>query len=101
MGTASGVQSYTVTAFEWAPRKAASNARKHGIRFADAVAVLEDEQAVTVQDQTAGEERWATVGMDSLGRILLVVYAWRGTRYRIISARCAPQREARQYAEHL
>jgi len=31
--------------YEWDPAKAESNLRKHGIYFADAMAVLEDEQA--------------------------------------------------------
>jgi uncharacterized DUF497 family protein len=46
-----------VTAFEWDPRKAASNARKHGIRFADAIPVLEDDHAVTLREDAHGEER--------------------------------------------
>ena len=45
----------------------------------------------------AGEERWITLGMDSLGRILVVVYTWREERVRLISARPATPREARQY----
>jgi uncharacterized DUF497 family protein len=48
--------------FEWDPSKAASNARKHGIQFADAVAVLEDEQALTVADESDAEQRWVTIG---------------------------------------
>jgi uncharacterized DUF497 family protein len=35
---------------EWDPRKAKLNARKHGVHFADAVAVLEDERALTMVD---------------------------------------------------
>jgi uncharacterized DUF497 family protein len=33
--------------FEWDPRKAADNIRKHGIRFADAATVFEDDAALT------------------------------------------------------
>jgi hypothetical protein len=36
--------------FEWDRRKAASNERKHGIDFADAVAVFEDDHALTMPD---------------------------------------------------
>jgi uncharacterized protein len=90
---------YTVT-FEWDPRKAASNARKHGIRFADAVPVLEDECAVTLREEAYGEQRWVTIGMDAVGRILVVVYTWRGDDIRIISARPATQREYKQYMEN-
>jgi uncharacterized DUF497 family protein len=35
---------------EWDPAKAASNARKHGIRFADATIVLEDGGAITLRE---------------------------------------------------
>ena len=83
---------------EWDPVKARSNARKHGVQFADAVAVLEDERALTMRDPSAqDEERWLTVGLDVLGRVLLVVYAWRGESVRVISARKATPRERRQY----
>jgi len=52
------VQLCTVTAFEWDPRKAASNLRKHGIRFADSIGVLEDVRAITLRDDSHGED-WA------------------------------------------
>ena len=87
-------------AFEWDPRKAAANARKHGIQFADAVLLLEDERAVTLRDGVHGEERWVTIGMDALARILAVVYTWRGNTVRLISARPATPNERRQYLEN-
>ena len=86
--------------FEWDSRKAASNARKHGIQFADAVPVLEDELAITVRDALRGEERWVTIGMDAVARILTVVYTWRGNTVRLISARPATPNERRQYLEN-
>ena len=70
-------------------------------RFADAVSVLEDDRAITVSDDSTGEERWVTIGMDAVGRIVVVVYTWRGERIRVISARRATQRESRQYPENL
>jgi uncharacterized DUF497 family protein len=86
---------------EWDPKKAASNRVKHGVRFADAVTVLEDERAISVRDASADEERWITIGRDALGRVLVVVYAWRGDRTRIISARPAAPAERRQFEEGL
>jgi uncharacterized DUF497 family protein len=83
--------------FEWDPDKAASNLRKHRVRFAEAVTVLEDQAALSMRDDTADEDRFAAVGMDSLGRILVVIYAVRGARIRIISARKATKREQSQY----
>jgi len=83
--------------FEWDPDKAASNLSKHRVRFAEAVTVLEDQAALSMSDDTADEDRFAAVGMDSLGRILVVIYAVRGARIRIISARRATKRERSQY----
>jgi uncharacterized DUF497 family protein len=82
---------------EWDSRKAASNLKKHGVDFADAVTALYDDQALTVSDEHAHEERYVTLGMDALGRILIVAYTWRGNGVRLISARKATPRERRQY----
>jgi uncharacterized DUF497 family protein len=43
------------------------------------------------------EQRFGTVGMDALGRILVVVYTWRGERVRLISARPATPAERKRY----
>jgi len=86
-----------VVEFEWDPNKAASNLRKHGVRFAEAVAVLEDQAALSMPDESTHEERFVALGMDSIGRILVIVYAVRGDRIRIISARKATRRERSQY----
>lgn len=84
---------------EWDPRKASANFAKHGIHFGDAVSALEDDGAVTILDPFEQEERWVTVGMDAYGRVIVVVYSWRGERLRLISARNATARERRQYEE--
>ena len=76
---------------EWDQRKANANLRKHGVDFADAGTVLHDDHA--------GEERFVTIGLDALGRVLVVVYTWRAQRVRIISARSATGRERSQYEE--
>ena len=84
--------------FDWDPPKAIANRRKHGIDFADAGTVLHDEHAITIPDDSSDEEdRFVTLGMDALGRVLVVVYAWREDFPRLISARRATRREQRQY----
>ena len=84
--------------FEWDARKAVANLRKHGVDFADAGTALYDEQAITMPDEGSDEEdRFVTLGMDALGRVLVVVYTWREDRPRLISARKATPRERRQY----
>ena len=86
--------------YEWDPAKAASNAAKHGVRFADAVAVFADNSALTLDDPHPDEERYVTIGMDALARILVVCYTWRAAEIiRLISARRATPAEQRQYAE--
>ena len=82
---------------EWDPRKAAANLKKHGVDFADAATVLHDEQAVTVRDDDAEEERYVTIGMSAVGEVLVVVYTWRGDEPRLISARKATPQEREQY----
>jgi len=90
----------TAVDFEWDRGKAAANLAKHGIHFADAVVVFEDDFALTIRDPRIGdEERWITAGMDTLGRLLVVVYTWRGQAIRLISARLSTPRERRQYEE--
>jgi uncharacterized protein len=84
---------------EWDPAKAQANFRKHRVRFADAVTALEDEKAISIRDEGMDEERWISMALDSLGRVLVVVYTWRGGRVRLISARIATRREAQQYYE--
>ena len=64
--------------FEWDRSKAAGNERKHGISFADTFGVFQDPRGLTVTGHGAGEQRYATIGMDAFGRVLVVVYTWRG-----------------------
>jgi len=83
------------------PNKAATNYRKHGVRFSDAEAVLFDPMALTREDRDAeGEQRFITIGVDSTGRILVVVFLYRGDdEIRLISARPATAKEREYYEE--
>ena len=83
--------------FEWDPNKAAGNLRKHGVRFAEAVTVFDDDAMLTMPDADPEEECFVAIGIGSLGRILVTVYTARGDRVRIISARKATRRERSQY----
>lgn len=84
--------------FEWDEEKAAANLRKHGVDFADAVLVFEDDLALTLRDpDSEDEERFLTLGHDPYGRLLVVAYTWRGERIRPISARRATAAERRRY----
>jgi len=84
--------------YEWDPAKARANFAKHGVHFADALSALEDDFALTIKDSTSEEEeRWITLGTNSLGRLVVVVYTWREDNVRLISARRATVREKAQY----
>ncbi len=86
----------------WDPQKAATNLRKHGIRFADAESVMFDSAAITRDDPDARSElRQVTIGCDATGRILVVVFALRRDHVRLISARRATVRERMQYEERI
>jgi len=55
-----------------------------------------DERALTDRDVSSDdEERWVTMGVDGEGRVLVVVYTWRGENLRLISARNATRGERR------
>jgi uncharacterized DUF497 family protein len=82
---------------EWDPEKADENQRKHGIDFADAATVLLDEHSIHVRADRSTEQRHAVLGFDRLGRLLAVIYTWRESGQRIISARRASRRERRAY----
>ncbi|MFM8299653.1 MAG: BrnT family toxin [Microcystis aeruginosa] len=86
-------------AYQWNRDKAATNLRKHGIDFADAVSVFSDDLAITIPDERFGEERFVTIGVDAFGRVLVVVYVIRDDETRIISARKATRQERQQYEE--
>ncbi len=79
---------------DWDPRKAAENLRKHGVDFADSVIALEDENALTIEDNDHEEQRFKTLGIGPRLNILYVVHAYRDNDcIRIISARNADRSE--------
>jgi uncharacterized protein len=84
-----------VRAVEWDEAKAASNRRKHGIDFDEAIEVFYGESLIRRSDRNK-EERWLAIG-ETEGRVVAVVFTWRGETLRIISARAARKNEKRAY----
>jgi uncharacterized protein len=83
---------------EFDPAKAKANLHKHKVSFSHAEQALRDAMALTAEDPDAeGEQRFVTLGMDALGRVLVVVHTPRGSRTRLISARKASRGELEQY----
>ena len=88
--------------FEWDPRKAKENFRKHGVDFADAVIALEDENALTIEDPDHDELRFKTLGMGPNLNVLFVVHCEQSaSTIRIISARKADKKETKDYFQDL
>jgi uncharacterized protein len=87
--------------FEWDPKKATSNLRKHHVSFEEASSVFSDELAAVYQDpdHSAREKRYLMIGTSAKGRLLHVAFADRGQRIRIISARKPTRREKKFYEE--
>ena len=82
---------------EFDPSKARANILKHKASLADAEQVLRDPRAVTIEDPDAeNEPRFVTLGMDSIGRVLVVIHTPRENRTWLISARKASRSEAEQ-----
>ena len=87
--------------FEWDPKKAAGNLRKHGVSFEDAQTAFADENAKLIDDPDHSEEedRFVLLGLSSSLRLLVVCHCYRseGNVIRIISARKAEWNERSSY----
>lgn len=89
--------------FIWDINKAMQNREKHGVDFADATTVFDDDYFVTQEGLAAyGEQRWVGTGIDAQGRVLTVVYTLSedDATVRLISARRATRRETTYYAKY-
>ena len=91
--------------FEWDPRKARSNERKHGVTFDEASTAFADEHALLIPDpdHSEVEDRFILLGLSSSIRLLVVVHVFRDEEdvIRIISARKATSSESRQYGAQI
>lgn len=92
--------------FDWDPNKAKSNWKKHGIGFEQASTIFLDPRMITVFDteHSEREDRWATIGIDKNGVLLVVLHTFQQldancSRIRMISARKATKDEIKQYRE--
>ena len=87
--------------FEWDPKKAKENLAKHGSSFEEALTVFADPLARIFDDEehSADERREIIIGHSVRHRLLLVCFADRRTRVRLISARKATPLEQKDYEE--
>ena len=87
--------------FEWDPVKAEANVRKHGVTFDEASTVFGDPLNLLMADpdHSLDEKRYLLLGMSNRRRLLVVTFAERPPRTRLISARRATRQERRRYEE--
>ncbi len=85
--------------FEWDEEKAKRNLKKHGVSFEEAATIFNDPRIATIfdPDHSEDEERFVSLGMSFIQRLLSVVHAERGKRTRLISARKATKAERKTY----
>jgi len=91
--------------FDWHPKKAVDNVRKHQVAFEEACTIFADRSILTRHDDQHSdkEDRSVSLGLSSRGRILAVVHTWPEPDnvgeelVRIISARRANKREQDVY----
>ena len=89
---------------EWNDEKNVSNIAKHGISFAEAATVFEDEHGLYLADSShsESEQRFLLLGVSARRKMITVVHVERGTlRMRLISARLPTAEERRSYERAL
>jgi uncharacterized protein len=80
------------------PKKNAANIKRHGVDFEDAQAMLLDPYALTWEDEDAeDEQRFLQLGMDAVGRVLVVVFTYRDDIIRLIAAWKANDKQRKRY----
>lgn len=89
--------------FNWDPKKARENVRKHGVTFEEAMTVFRDPLARIHDDpeHSFGERREIIAGTSTLGRSMLVCFTERGEVVRIIHARILDPSERHDYEENI
>ena len=88
--------------FEWDPKKATANIKRHGVSFDEASSVFYDPLARIFDDDAHSfhELREIIIGHSINGRLLFVAFTERkGDTIRIISAREADRIERKRYEE--
>lgn len=86
----------------WDPVKAKTNRLKHRVFFSEVEPVFFDPNAISFEDpDSKGEDRYIVIGLDSLGRLVVVAYTYRDSVIRIISARKANKTEQKVYEKRV
>ena len=99
---------YALYAYTWVvtatfdPKKDAANLKRHGVSLTEGDGVLNDPLAVTIEDESAeGEQRFVTLGANTFGSLMVVVWTPRNDDVRIISVRKPTPKERRSYEKRV
>jgi len=89
--------------YEWDPKKAKANLRKHGVSFEEALTAFADPLARIFDDEdhSVEEQREIIVGYSVKERLLIVCFTAQGESVRMFSARKATRREKKEYEENI
>lgn len=83
--------------FEWDDAKAEQNYAKHGVDFIDAAQIFLRERLEAPDERSAyGEVRYRAIG-EHEGMVYVVIYTWRDSSIRIISAWKAGRHDRKRY----
>ena len=87
--------------FEWDPEKARANEQSHDLSFHEGATVFGDPMAITFSDpdHSEDEERYLTLGLSRLNRLVVISHTESAGKTRIISARFMSRQERRIYEE--
>lgn len=87
--------------FEFDPKKAAANRKKHDVSFTEAMTVFNDPFGQTFPDEfhSEDENRWITIGLSSRRRLLFVAHLESEGTIRLIGARRVVPFEKDAYEE--
>ena len=85
--------------FEWDDEKAKSNLKKHGVSFEEGATIFNNSRVATIPDpdHSKDEDRYVSIGMSVIRRLLSVIHTYRKERIRLISARKATKAEKKNY----
>jgi hypothetical protein len=89
--------------FDWDEGNVEKNWRKHSVRFSECEEVFLRTPRFPpagTRHARAEEARFTALGRTALGRLLSIVFTFRGDRIRVISARDMSRKERREHSKH-
>jgi hypothetical protein len=82
--------------FEWDEVKRRRVLEQRGLDFFDGGTLFDGRPLITAPARSESEERWLSIG-EIDGRVIAIVWTWRGDAIRIITMRRARDEEAKRY----